>query len=451
MSDPAHRRRTLPIRRWLALALLACFLVPFLVTGLLVFHFAGVGDADEGVEEARSVLLDGRERWDDPAWQAVAQARLAELDADFVLLAGGEETYRSDVDQFVDEDGDQQPRRVEHIVVPGTDRSALLFTEYDTGPPDGIWMAPIVALSALLLTLTVIGWFLGRTVVGPLGATSEAARQIATGDLDVSLPSSQVREVNEVSSALALMSSELRASLEQQAELEHERRMFVGAVAHDLRTPLFSLRGALEGLETGLADTPEKRARYVAIAREKAEALERLISDLFDYTRLEYLDQTPKREPLDLAALMRRLVEGALPQAETKGIDLELVAPSDPCMVRGDEHLLTRAIANLLDNALRFTPPGGTVRVECANGAGDVSFTVRDSGPGIPPQDLPHLFSPLYRGESSRNRNTGGAGLGLTIARRILRAHGGDLTAANHPDGAVFTATLPARALTGLP
>ena len=122
---------------------------------------------------------------------------------------------------------------------------------------------PIVAVTTLICTLGGIAWFLGRMVVKPLAATSEAARQIASGNLEVAVPTSRVREVANVNLAFDDMSAELRASLQHQSELEQERRLFIGAIAHDLRTPLFSLRGSLEGLATGVADTPEKQARYI--------------------------------------------------------------------------------------------------------------------------------------------------------------------------------------------
>lgn len=217
----------------------------------------------------------------------------------------------------------------------------------------------------------------------------------------------------------------------------------IGAVVHDLRTPLFSLRGYLAGLESGVADTPEKQRHYFTVAQEKADALERLISDLFDYTRLEYLEETPVRERLELDELLETLVDGMSPQAVAKGVTMHVdVAPE--CPVAGDRHLLTRAIENLLDNALRHTPSGGTVVTTCLRSGDHVVFSVRDTGPGIPEADLPHLFAPLFRGETSRNRRTGGAGLGLTIARRIIRAHGGELEAANAPEGgAVFNGRLP--------
>ncbi|HZS88915.1 MAG TPA: HAMP domain-containing sensor histidine kinase [Chloroflexota bacterium] len=181
------------------------------------------------------------------------------------------------------------------------------------------------------------------------------------------------------------------------------------------------------------------------MCQEKADALERLISGLFAYSRLEYLEQTPRQEALELGSLLRRASESVQPQAEDKGIIVALDGPADPCPFIGDKHLLVRAVQNVLDNAVRYTPAGGRIHLRWTREAGALVIAVEDTGPGIAPQDLPHLFTPLYRGESSRNRQTAGAGLGLTIARRIVQAHGGDLVGANGAaGGAVFTATLPA-------
>jgi signal transduction histidine kinase len=286
-----------------------------------------------------------------------------------------------------------------------------------------------ILVFSLLLTLGGIAWFLGRMVVKPLGATSDAARQVAAGDLDIELPTSRVREVSELKESFEAMSAGLRESLEQQSRLEQDRRFFISAIAHDLRTPLFSLRGYLEGLQQGVADTPEKRAEYLAVAHEKANVLERMITELSEFTRLEYLDQAPNREPLDLGELLRHLVGGLQPRAETKGVLLELVGSSTPYIVNGDSHLLTRVIENLLDNALRHTPPGGSITVQCREESGQVQFAVSDTGPGIPEADLPHIFAPLYRGESSRSRRTGERS-GSGVAN-------GSGVAASMPDSAV--------------
>ena len=300
-----------------------------------------------------------------------------------------------------------------------------------------------VPLVVFALTMASIAWLAGRTVLRPLAAMRAAARQIAGGDLDIRLPDPPLREVADVADAFGAMGTALRASLERQAELEQQRRMVIGAVAHDLRTPLFSLRGYLEGLDRGLANTPERAAHYLAVCRQQADALERLVADLFTYTRLDYLEEVPRREPLELGALLSAAVEAARPLADERRLHLVASGPCD-CSLEGDAHLLTRAVENLLDNALRHSPAGGSVAVCWERSPAGWRFAVGDSGPGIAPADLPHIFDPLYRGDASRNRGTGGAGLGLAIARRILRAHGGDLTAANRPGGgAELTATLP--------
>jgi signal transduction histidine kinase len=323
---------------------------------------------------------------------------------------------------------------------------AYLWLVVSPPPPrPPAWLVPLAGLAALLATLAVVAWGVGRLVLRPLAAMSRAADQIAGGNLDVRLPPSRAREVAEVAAALAGMSAALHAALERQAALEDERRLFIGAIAHDLHTPLFVLRGYLQGLEKGVATTPEKVAAYVAECRTKVDALARLIADLFAYTKVEYLDQAIQREPLELGTLLRQTLSGLQPLAAEKNLSMTLDGPDAPCPLVGDCHLLTRAMENLVDNALRHTPAGGDIRVSWEEHDREFVIRVADTGPGIAAEDAPHLFTPLYRGDASRNRGTGGAGLGLAIARRAFQAHGGDLTAANHAvGGALFTATLPA-------
>jgi signal transduction histidine kinase len=447
---------TLPIRRWLMLALVVLFVIPVfgsvLVGSILVWRSFDKG----GNEPAISLLREGATRWSDPAWQTTTAATLGAKRVDFVLFSGGQEIFRSTTDPLeatTIRGGDYGPpwwvndtggRVGQRLVIDGTDPllTADLYVPVGDGPTL-FWVVPLVGGSLLLLTLAVMGWIVGRMLVRPLAATGRAAGLVASGNLDISLPSSRVSEVEHVNSAFESMSAGLRESIERQAALEQERRFFIGAVVHDLRTPLFSLRGYLEGMEKGLADTPNKRAHYIATAQEKAAALDRLVNDLFDYTRIEYLDQPPATEILDLAALLQQIVDGLQPQADAQGLVLIFEAERSPELVEADPHLLTRVVENLLDNALRYTPTGGSIRISCGFKGQEVWFKVSDTGPGIPQADLPNLFTPLYRGETSRNRRTGGAGLGLTIARRIMLAHGGDLRVRNDPKGgAVFTGHL---------
>lgn len=313
---------------------------------------------------------------------------------------------------------------------------------YRLSPNQETLAVVLIPLVTLILVMATAAWLTGRTVLHPLSQMRTAARQIADGDLDVTLPAPQLYEVAEVANAFDAMSAALRTSIERQAGAEQQRSLLINAVAHDLRSPIYSLRGHLQGLERGIADTPEAVLRYIQICQQQADALERLVADLFAYTRMEYLEESAAREPVELGDLLSQSVEYVRPQAEAKGIVLDICPAFEVCPLQGDAHLLARAISNLLDNALRHTPTGGRVCVHWKRTARGCSFAVEDTGPGFHPEDLPHVFEPLYRGDSSRNRATGGAGLGLAIARRIIRAHGGNLAAANaSTGGAIVTAT----------
>ena len=296
------------------------------------------------------------------------------------------------------------------------------------------FVIPIQFLLQVVLAI-VTSAFVGRALLKPLAAMSQSARQIAGGDLNFTLPPSQVREVAEVAAAFQEMGKALQLALARQAELEQQRRMFISAIAHDLRTPLFSLRGYLEGLETGIATTPEKIMHYVKVCQEKADDLEKRISDLFAYARLEYMEQSPRYESFEMVQMLYKVVESFRPRLEARRIELKLPASPGPCVVRGDASLLTRVFENLLDNAICYTPVGSTVWLDWTIQADKFRFKVIDSGPGFAPEDIAHLFEPSYRGKTAHLRQSGGAGLGLTIARRVLISHGGNLQAVNSPQG----------------
>jgi signal transduction histidine kinase len=336
------------------------------------------------------------------------------------------------------------------LVWPGQSATKIMNTH-----PFLIALPVVTQLSVPILVVIFVGW----AVLKPLRAMSDAAGKVGKHDLDFSLPSSRVREINEAMTAFTAMGEELRAALARQAELEQERQFYISAIAHDLNSPIFALRGYLEGLESGIATTPERARHYLQACQAKVTELQHLTADLSAYTQIERLEQTMRREPLDLDALLEGAVESVRPQIEAKEQTLTVAPPrsAPTCPIVGDPHLLQRAFTNVLENAVRYTPVGGRISVTWdieaiegseGIGSGQWRFAVSDSGPGIAPEDLPHLFAPFYRGEASRNRATGGAGLGLAIAQRIMRAHGGSLTAANGPDGgAIFTGTMPVTSL----
>jgi signal transduction histidine kinase len=438
------------------LAAVSTFLV-VIPTGLVIIYVFGFGEDEpqDRAAHAATVLREGAERWHDPAWHEATATELGDDDVQFVLYQDGDELYRRTDDATATDAGssttppwgaDRADGVVRFVEIEGTEPrlTAEIYTPLDDDNPltTALFAAFLIGTGGAAVALAF-----GRPFVRPLRAAHDAVRKVTDGDLTAALPRSRVTEIDDVSTAFGAMTTELHRSLEQQAALEDERRMFIAAIAHDLRTPLFSLRGYLDGLDTGLADTPERRTRYLAVAKEKADTLERLVGDLFDYTRLEYRGQSLDRQPLDLADLLGELVDGLRPRAEAEDVALAFGSPGPPghaCPVDADRHQLARAVDNILDNAVRYTPAGGRIDVTCGTTGGTAWFTITDTGPGIAADDLPHLFQPLYRGDRSRGAGTGGTGLGLAIAHRIVTAHDGTLVAGNTPTGgASFTATLP--------
>jgi len=426
------KRWVLPIRTWFAIGAALVFFGVVAPIGSIV-AFSEEDDAEDRAGRVVAQLRENVDRWEDPAWlESVSSTLRAEGDDGVVLLVDGQEVHRSAPGVFPGAGSRTQwVLHSEEFAYSDSVFTALVYVPFDEDPPvpEFLLMAGVV----FVIVTSAIAWVFGRMTVRPLRAAHRAAQQVAEGDLAVTLPRSRVTELDQVNGAFEAMAAELHRSLEQEAALEEERRLFIAAIAHDLRTPLFSLRGYLEGLRDGIAETPEQQARYLAVTSAKSDELERLVSDLFDYTRLDYLHQPPERHSLDLSVLLQQIVRDRQPEAETKHISLRFTSTVGLCTVQADRYLLTRAVDNLLDNALRYTPDGGTIEVRCGEDDDDAWFSVADSGPGIAANDLPHLFEPLYRGDPSRSRETGGAGLGLTIAHRILVAHGGTLTVGTMP------------------
>lgn len=342
---------------------------------------------------------------------------------------------------------------VAHLIITkrltfGMNRRQHQFYSHDVMnmAPVDMWQIFAITLGFVLAVLTV-GIAMRRFIIKPLEDMRLAAEQIATGDLDVVLSKSRILEIAEVSNGFESMVVGLQYSFKKQAMLEEERTFVINAVAHDLRTPLFALRGYLDGLEKGIANTPDKVAMYLAVCKESSQQLDRLVDDLFTFTQMAYVESDSfdiKADLVDITDVVMKSVDSLRVLAEEKNISILVDLHSDNLYIHADRHLLARTMNNLIDNAVRHTPKGGNIKIQCIRNNGKVLVTVRDSGTGFSMEDLPHVFEPLYRGDESRNRATGGAGLGLTISQRIIRQHGGDVVTENDPTGgAIVTFWLP--------
>jgi len=207
--------------------------------------------------------------------------------------------------------------------------------------------------------------------------------------------------------------------------LERVRRDFVANVSHEFKTPLTAIQGFAETLLGGALDDKDNRTRFVEIIREHAQRLARLTDDLLKLSRIEAGRLELELRPVRVQALVNGCVETSRFKAEAKGLRILVDLPEGLPPVRGDGAQLGEVLQNLLDNATQYTPPGGQITVSATANADGVTFTVADTGIGIPESDLERIFERFYRVDAARSREAGGTGLGLAIARHIVDAHGG--------------------------
>jgi two-component system sensor histidine kinase BaeS len=309
--------------------------------------------------------------------------------------------------------------------------------------------AAIIAVAVAVLAALLLALFLSYSLVRPVRALERAASQLATGDLSQRV---EVKGKDE----LAALGSTFNHMAESLQLAEASRRAMTADIAHELRTPLAVQRAHLEAIEDGVYPlTPDS----LLTIEEQNHLLTRLVDDLRTLALADAGQLTLQVSVVDFPALLRRVSARFEPQNVERGINIQFFIGECP-PVAVDAQRIQQILNNLLSNALRYTPNGGVIecrlRVQDGTSAGFdsgfvplpkgqwVSLEVRDSGPGIEESALPHIFDRFYRVDKSRSRAEGGTGLGLSIARKLAQAHGGDLAAANHPQGgAVFRLTLP--------
>lgn len=279
----------------------------------------------------------------------------------------------------------------------------------------------ITSVAVGILAL-VLGSLLFRQIISPLRALSQSARAIAGGDLGQRVAVRSDDEIGQVARSFNRMAENL-------AETDIQRRNMMADIAHELRTPLTVVQGNLEALMDGVYDlTPEN----VAGIHKQTVVLTRLVADLRDLALAEAGQLRLERKLLSLADVISQVTEGLDVQAREKEVTLKFEVAAELPKVHADEQRIAQVLFNLMSNALRHTPAGGTIMVSAELRAehplkGRVLVSVRDTGAGIPPEDLPHVFERFYRADRSRTRSTGGSGLGLTIAKQIVEAHGGQI------------------------
>ncbi len=304
----------------------------------------------------------------------------------------------------------------------------------------GPWTLAGAALAAVAVAAG-LAWIAFAPAHRRLQALERAATRLGSGDLSARAPEHGADEISRVSRAFNQTADALAAQIQRVLSEQEVRRQLMADVSHELHTPLTTIRGYVETLR--MRDLPigeEDRARYLAIVDDEAIRLERLINDLLDLAKMESGSQVLQPSDVDLAALWARLRDRHAPAAAAAGVSLVLEPSS--LSLRADAGRLEQALSNLVANAIRFTPAGGTVQVRAEATRSGVRIDVADSGPGIAAADQARVFDRFYKQDASRSRS--GTGLGLSIVRAIAEAHGGTAAVSSTPgEGSTFSVEVP--------
>jgi signal transduction histidine kinase len=319
---------------------------------------------------------------------------------------------------------------------------------------------PLLVLLLLFAAVVSLGlgYALSQALAQRVTALHQGARALSGGDLAARVEVGGADELAALAQEFNQMAAQLALGAEERARLEIARRDLIAAISHDLRTPLSSLRVMTEALADGLVDDPATTARYLATMRGQIAHLSGLIDDLFELAQIDAGALRLELQRASLDDLISDALEGIRPQANAKGVQLQgSVAPGVGAVLVAPQKI-ERVLYNLVTNAIRHTPSDGVVTISASSEVAGLSaeaqnpkyktqhwvlVEVADTGEGIAPEDLPWIFDRFYRGEKSRSRATGGAGLGLAIARGIVEAHGGRIWAESAGRGARIRFTLP--------
>ncbi|MEW6404699.1 MAG: ATP-binding protein [Chloroflexota bacterium] len=283
----------------------------------------------------------------------------------------------------------------------------------------------IIAVAVATVLAVVVSFIFSRSIVSPVRAMMGASERIARGHYDERVQSDAPDELGQLASSFNQMAEQLE-------QVEAMRRRLIGDVTHELRTPLTAIKGSAEGLMDGIL--PANDETYQQIHAE-AERLSRLVDDLQELSRVESRAFQLELRDLDAAALIRTVAKRLQHQFDEKRVTLDLSLSPRPITLHADEDRIVQVLTNLAGNALQYTPAGGQVTISVEPTGDAARFSVKDTGIGIPPGHLPHIFDRFYRVDKSRSRARGGSGIGLTIARHLVEAHGGRIWAESEGEG----------------
>ncbi len=307
-----------------------------------------------------------------------------------------------------------------------------------------------VAFGVAFAIAVTVSLLIARGLTRPLSDIAAVARQLADGALGQRIQTQSTDEVGVLATTLNQMADQMDRDITALRRLEQVRKDFVANVSHELRTPLTSIKGYVEALLDGAKDNPEEAARFLQIILKQSDRLNLILEDLLQLSQIESGLVRFKREPVHLGELIERTLPPIKPFADKKRQTLTVAVPHSLPPVSGDEDRLVQVLTNLLDNAIKYTPEGGSISIaggiaaQAADGPAQVELSVTDTGIGIPIADRPRVFERFYRVDKARSREMGGTGLGLSIVKHIVEGHAGKVwVEGNQPRGSRFVLRLP--------
>lgn len=408
----------------------------------------------------------------DPAFLSATDAELRQVEAGIIIVHNDQMTYASpglsaDTDTILAEvQGGGERQKANHPGPPsgnewevinysgpdGSTGKLIMVTDMEPVADFFKRLFPLILLTllvALAVTNGVLTYLVSRSIIRPLYALKEAAGHIREGDLDHAIQLKRQDEIGQLGAAFEEMRVRLQASLGAQLELEQGRKELLANISHDLKTPITAIQGCTECLRDGIADTEEKRQKYVQMIFGKTTEMNRMIEELQLYSTLDTGQLPFHWETVHLTAYMIQLVNELQPDPRFSGTEVTFTADSnaESAFIRADRQKLYRALLNLANNSLQHMKDDPKKLQFLLNKEPDGMYLlqIRDNGEGIPQGALPRVFDRFFRAESSRSPGKGNSGLGLAIVKQIIEAHGGTVAAVSSPgEGTTIQLRFPA-------
>lgn len=320
--------------------------------------------------------------------------------------------------------------------------SKLIKDSSSIGIPQLIFL---ILFTILLIAILFIVYFLFLTkgVINYLEEIARGVNHISSGDFDTRISIRQDDEFSLIASKINKMADDVKRIIENERRGEYMKNDLITSVAHDLRTPLTSIIGYLDLVSNKHDLDQETIRRYISIAYNKSIRLQKLIDDLFAYTKFNSGEVTMYKGEIDMVKFLEQLIDEFFPSFQDAGLEYSFATSHEHALIHGDGDLLMRAFANLIGNAVKYGKDGKSIKIILTKQIDYIIIEMINYGELIPEADLENIFERFYRVESSRSRETGGTGLGLAIANNIIKMHGGNISVKSDISGTVFKVSLP--------